>query len=63
MPKQYRDSLLALFVAGFLFFNYPLLALFNHTLLWCGIPILYGYLFTVWLGLIGMAAWLINRSK
>lgn len=40
--------LIALFALGWLLFNYPLLALFNHTLTWLGVPLLYAYLFAAW---------------
>jgi hypothetical protein len=40
--------LVGLFLLGMLLFNYPLLCLFNRTLLVLGIPVLYLYLFGVW---------------
>ncbi|MDW3686951.1 hypothetical protein [Cupriavidus sp. CuC1] len=48
--------LIALFALGWLMFNYPLLALFNDTLTWFGIPRLYCYLFAAWALLIGLLA-------
>ncbi|MGT2490894.1 hypothetical protein ACU4GD_11170 [Cupriavidus basilensis] len=48
--------LIALFALGWLLFNYPLLALFNNTLTWFGIPRLYAYLFAAWAVLIVLLA-------
>ena len=43
------QRLIAIFLVGCLFFNYPLLSLFStNSMLW-GIPILYIYAFTSWL--------------
>jgi hypothetical protein len=56
------QRLIALFILGWLLFNYPLLALFNraHTLL--GIPLLYVYLFAVWALLICLSAFIVERK-
>jgi len=48
--------LVGLFLVGVLFFNYPLLSLFNHNLSILGIPLLYFYIFSVWIFLIAMMA-------
>ena len=55
--RRRRDWLIVLFVAGVLLFNYPLLGLVNSAVLLAGIPVLYFYLFAVWLLLIAAAAW------
>ena len=47
-----RSRLVLLFVAGWLLLNYPLLSLSDRPVLIAGIPLLYGYLLLVWLGLI-----------
>ncbi len=44
--------LVGLFLLGFLLFNYPVISLFNLNKFWFGIPILYFYVFTVWLILV-----------
>lgn len=49
---RYRERLMIVFVVGLLAFNYPLLALADRLLLLFGVPLLYGYLFLIWLGLI-----------
>ena len=50
--RRRRDWLIVLFVAGLLLFNYPLLGLVNQATLLLGVPVLYFYLFAVWLLLI-----------
>ena len=64
MPKSSRkgQQLVGLFLLGCLFFNYPLIALFNsHTAVF-GIPLLYAYLFTAWTLLIALVALIVERS-
>jgi len=54
--RRRRDWLIVLFVAGLLLFNYPLLSLVNSSTPLFGVPLLYWYLFLVWLLLIAAAA-------
>jgi hypothetical protein len=63
MPRDGRrgQQLIALFCLGVLLLSYPCLAIFNHSLLEAGIPLLVLYLFGVWATLIGLTAWLIER--
>lgn len=44
--------LIALFLFGYLMLNNPILSLFNRPLMVWGIPLLFGYIFGVWLFLI-----------
>jgi predicted permease len=55
------QRLVALFLLGCLLFNFPLLALFNRGGEVFGIPVLYAYLFGVWLTLIGLMAFVAER--
>jgi hypothetical protein len=55
--------LVAVFLLGVLLFNYPLLALFNRTVLVFGVPLLYAYIFVAWALLIGLAALVVGRSR
>ena len=55
--------LVAVFLLGLLLFNYPLLALFNRTVLVFGVPLLYAYIFVAWALLIGLAALVVERSR
>ena len=59
---RYRERLIIVFVAGLLVFNYPLLALADRLLLLFGVPLLYGYLFLIWLGII-VAVALASRAS
>ncbi|MEJ2038675.1 MAG: hypothetical protein P8X55_07035 [Desulfosarcinaceae bacterium] len=58
--RGYR--LVAIFLLGFALFNYPLLSLFNLPRRIGGIPMLYAYLFMVWLLLI-LLTMLATRSR
>jgi len=55
--------LVAVFLLGVLLFNYPLLALFNRTVLVFGVPLLYAYIFVAWALLIGLAALVVEHSR
>jgi len=60
--KTTAGRLIGLFLLGLLLFNFPLLSLFNRPALYLGIPVLYFYLFAVWL-LIVFLMLLISRSR
>jgi hypothetical protein len=53
--------LAALFVAGLLLLNFPLLALWDHPVTVWGLPLLPAALFAIWAGLIAVLAWLLER--
>jgi predicted permease len=57
------QRLLVLFVFGCLVLNYPLLALFSKASLWYGIPVLYLYLFVIWILFILFIAIVTERKK
>lgn len=56
------QRLVAVFVAGLLLLNYPLLSLFDRPLWLFGIPLLHLYLFAVWFGLVCAIAWIVERG-
>ena len=58
----HAQRLIALFVLGCLLFSFPLLSLFNTGGTVWGIPVLYTYLFGVWIGLIALMALVVERS-
>jgi len=64
MQKASRKGprLIGLFLLGCLLFNYPLLALFNVQGRVFGVPVLYAYLFAAWALLIGLAAYIVERT-
>jgi hypothetical protein len=60
-PTLKGQRLVALFLLGWLLFNYPVLSLFaNDTRIW-GIPLVYVYLFIAWAALIGAMAMIIEH--
>jgi hypothetical protein len=63
MPNRAMQGqrLVALFVLGWLLFSYPLLSLFNGGGVVLGIPLLYAYLFSVWIGLVVAMILIIER--
>ncbi|EIJ43193.1 hypothetical protein BegalDRAFT_2339 [Beggiatoa alba B18LD] len=46
---------------GCMLFVYPLLSVFSHAVLVWGIPLLYLYLFLLWLGFIVVIAWVMYK--
>ena len=57
------QRLVALFLLGFLLFNYPLLNLFAGAARVFGVPLLYVYVFAVWALLIGLMALVIETRE
>ena len=56
-----RQRLLALFAAGLLLFNFPLLALWDREVTVVGLPLFPAALFAIWGGLIAVLALLSER--
>jgi hypothetical protein len=56
------QRLVAVFLAGMLLLNYPILSLFDGPERLFGLPLLHVYLFSVWLGLIVAVAWIVERG-
>jgi hypothetical protein len=52
----------ALCMLGLLLFNYPILALFNVSGTFFGVPILYAYIFIAWAALIALMALVVDRD-
>lgn len=57
------QMLVALFAAGVVLFDYPILALFAGPAEVAGVPLLYAYVFGTWTALIGLMAWAIERRR
>jgi hypothetical protein len=62
-PTLVRQRLAALFLAGLLLWFSPLVLQLERAGVWNGLPLLYIYLFAVWILLIGLAAWLVSRDR
>ena len=57
------QRLVALFVAGLLLFNFPLLALWDHEAWVFGLPLFPLALFGIWALLIAALAWIVERGR
>lgn len=57
------QRLVALFMLGCVLFSYPLLSLFNVSGTVAGIPVLYAYLFGVWIALIALMILVVERGR
>lgn len=57
------QRLIALFGAGWLLFNFPLLALWDQDAHFVGIPLFPAALFILWAALIAAVAWLMERTE
>jgi hypothetical protein len=62
-PGKTGQRLVAVFIAGAILFNYPILFLFARRVSVAGVPLLYLYVFGAWIALIGALAWAIERSR
>ena len=60
--KRRGERLIGLLLAGAVLLNFPLLSIFSVNKLVFGIPVLYWYLFAVWVLLLGVTA-LILRDR
>jgi hypothetical protein len=57
------QRLVALFLAGAFFFNFPLIALWDRDIAVFGVPLFPAGLFIVWGAVIALAAWVLERSR
>ena len=57
------QRLVALFSAGVLLFNFPLLALWDRNALLLGVPLFPAALFVIWAVLIGALGWLVEHQS
>jgi len=57
------QRLLMLFAVGWLFFGFPLLAIWDHDASVLGLPLLPAALFAGWALLIAAAAWISERGS
>lgn len=58
-PKR----LIGLFLLGYLLFNYPLISIVNLPVRIGGIPVLYAYIFGVWVLMISLVALISRRDS
>jgi hypothetical protein len=60
--KRQNERLIVLPLVGIIALNYPLLSLFSRVKLLFGVPVLYLYLFAVWLLFILCVAVILEKS-
>ncbi len=56
------QRLMALFAAGWLLFDFPLMSLWIRDVTVAGLPLLPVALFAIWAALIGLLAWTLERE-
>jgi hypothetical protein len=61
--RRSRENMVILFVVGLLALNYPLLSLFDRMKLVLGIPLLFLYVFVMWLVIIALTAMVVERAE
>lgn len=62
-PPPRSDRLVALFLAGLMALNPPLMRAFGGDATVFGMPLVVFYVFVVWAGLIGLVAWHVERAE
>lgn len=62
-PERRGERLSGLLILGLAVLNFPLLSIFSLHAFFCGIPVLYVYLFSVWALIIGAVAFVLRRSS
>ncbi|PRY85975.1 hypothetical protein [Mongoliibacter ruber] len=60
LKSQY---LVTLFFAGMFLLNYPLMGIYNINKKLLGIPVLYLFVFALWLMVILLTYWIIRKTK
>ncbi len=63
MKRRHRDQIIVLFLMGTLALNYPLLSVVDRKSLFLGIPLLYLYIFLIWLIIIVLMAFIAEKSS
>jgi hypothetical protein len=58
-----RQRMIGLFLLGVLLLYSPLLSVFDTNAELLGFPVIYIYLFSTWVALIALIAWLVERSR
>lgn len=58
-----RQRMIGLFLLGVLLLYSPLLSVFDTDTELFGFPVIYIYLFSTWVALIALIAWLVERGR
>jgi hypothetical protein len=57
------QRLVAVFMMGWLLLNWPILPLFSRDGTVGGVPLLYAWIFSAWVLLIGLMCWVVERRR
>jgi hypothetical protein len=63
MSNDRNSRLLLIFVSFVLLLNYPLISLVDQSDTWLGMPVLYFYIFFIWLLLIVVVGLVVRKRK
>ncbi len=58
-----RQRMIGLFLLGVFLLYSPLLSVFDTNAELLGLPVIYIYLFSTWVALIALIAWLVERGR
>jgi len=61
--RRINERLIALIFLGVVALNYPILGLFSKKMFFCGVPLLYLYIFSLWFLFIIVLAVVIRRRR
>ena len=61
MKKRHEQKLLILSLLLWVLFNFPFITIFNTSAVLAGIPVIYAYLFSVWLLAVIICYYILNR--
>lgn len=56
------QRLVAAFIAGAVLFNYPVISLLDRAEPFFGMPMLWLCLFAIWIAIIALVAWIVERG-
>lgn len=63
MKQRDREYIYILFMVGIIALNYPVMSIFDRQVLPLGIPLLYLYIFLIWLAIIVLLAVIMEKSR
>lgn len=61
--KRIYERLIALVFLGVIVFSYPVLGLFSKKIFFCGVPLLYIYIFSLWFFFIMLLALVLRKRS
>ena len=61
--KRINERLIAVVCLGLIALNYPFLSLFSKKIFFCGVPLLYLYIFSLWFLFIMLLALVMRKRR